>query len=70
MKELSNEERFLRCRKKYTAECPYLDEPAMKRIRDADKFFPAKEENVDMLSIKDYKNAESLCGKCDAFENK
>jgi hypothetical protein len=67
MTVLTKEEKYLKCRRRHTSECPHVDHPAMKKIDDTNKALLGEDKKVDRLSMQDYKNAKELCGQCYAF---
>jgi hypothetical protein len=67
MSKSSNVKKFDNCAKRFTDECPHVNDSAMKRIWDIKNCFLIKRKSIDIIKNEDYRNAENLCKKCGAF---
>jgi hypothetical protein len=67
MNESPNVKKFLNCSKRCTAECPHIDDPAIKNICDVGKSILTHGKPIDIIPNADYERAGNICEKCDAF---
>jgi hypothetical protein len=67
MSKSSNVKKFDNCAKRFTDECPHVNDSAMKRIWDIKNCFLIKGKLIDIIPNTDYERAGNICEKCDAF---
>jgi hypothetical protein len=68
MASSGNSEKFPLCTKALTVHCPYLNDPAMKRILgDSEPWAMEDSRRIDMLANIDLHSVAGICRDCESF---